>query len=309
MLSATSIGMMIQVSILVLLCVGFSFTHMIEKFPNFAHTSFVSIGIICTFTLVRLWGVNPYLAWPVAALLNGIVGVAIYILIVRPIRNAGSGAIRLTFALFSLTFLIRSLVSIYSYWVMRTQGFRAVGFMLREFDFEFMGLPGIALLAPLTSLALVVSLHLFLTRTKFGISIKATSENPQLASTLGIDVNRVHVASWFITGALAGLAGAAIPLWEYTNLGYSDTLMIDVMAGSVLGGLDNIYGAMIGGAALAFIQTALPGILLGPFGLGIAKFKPLIPIAVIIVILMYEPKGITEILARGSRAIKRKRQR
>ena len=121
MLSATSIGMMIQVSILVLLCVGFSFTHMIEKFPNFAHTSFVSIGIICTFTLVRLWGVNPYLAWPVAALLNGIVGVAIYILIVRPIRNAGSGAIRLTFALFSLTFLIRSLVSIYSYWVMRTQ--------------------------------------------------------------------------------------------------------------------------------------------------------------------------------------------
>ena len=309
MLSATSIGMIMQASILVLLCVGFSFTHMIEKFPNFAHTSFVSIGIICTFTLVRLWGVNPYLAWPVAALLNGIVGVAIYILIVRPIRNAGSGAIRLTFALFSLTFLIRSLVSIYSYWVMRTQGFRAVGFMLREFDFEFMGLPGIALLAPLTSLALVVSLHLFLTRTKFGISIKATSENPQLASTLGIDVNRVHVASWFITGALAGLAGAAIPLWEYTNLGYSDTLMIDVMAGSVLGGLDNIYGAMIGGAALAFIQTALPGILLGPFGLGIAKFKPLIPIAVIIVILMYEPKGITEILARGSRAIKRKRQR
>ncbi len=117
------------------------------------------------------------------------------------------------------------------------------------------------------------------------------------------------MASWFITGALAGLAGAAIPLWEYTNLGYSDTLMIDVMAGSVLGGLDNIYGAIIGGAALAFIQTALPGILLGPFGLGIAKFKPLIPIAVIIVILMYEPKGITEILARGSRAIKRKRQR
>ena len=309
MLSATSIGMMIQVSILVLLCVGFSFTHMIEKFPNFAHTSFVSIGIICTFTLVRLWGVNPYLAWPITALLNGLVGVAIYILIVRPIRNAGSGAIRLTFALFSLTFLIRSLVSIYSYWVMRTQGFRAVGFMLREFDFEFMGLPGIALLAPLTSLALVLSLHLFLTRTKFGISIKATSENPQLASTLGIDINRVHVASWFITGALAGLAGAAIPLWEYTNLGYSDTLMIDVMAGSVLGGLDNIYGAMVGGAALAFIQTALPRILLGPFGLGIAKFKPLIPITVIIVVLMYEPKGITGILTRGSRAIKRKRQR
>jgi branched-chain amino acid transport system permease protein len=300
--------MIMQASILVLLCAGFSFTHMIEKFPNFAHTSFVTIGIMCTYTMVRLWGFNPYLSWPVAALTNGLISVAIYLLVVRPIKRTGSGTIRLTFAMFSLTFIIRSVLSIYSYWVMRTQGFRAIGFMLRDFDFEFMGLPGIAFMAPLACITIIASLHLFLTRTRFGIAIKATSENPQLASTLGINVNHVHVASWFITGALAGLAGAAIPLWEYTKLGYSDTLMIDVMAGSVLGGLDNIYGAMVGGAALAFIQTALPGILLGPFGLGIAKFKPLIPVVVIVVILMYEPKGITSILARGSRAIKRIRQ-
>lgn len=308
MLSATSIGMIIHASILVILCVGFSFTHMIEKFPNFAHTSLVTIGIMSTYTMVRLWGFDPYMTWPVAALVNGLVGVVIYMFVVRPIRRAGSGTIRLTFAMFALTFVIRSVLSIYSYWVMRTQGFRAIGFMLRSYDFEFMGLPGIAFMAPLASIALVTSLHIFLTRTRFGIAIKATSENPQLASTLGINIHQVHLASWFITGALAGLAGAAIPLWEYTNLGYSDTLMIDVMAGSVLGGLDNIYGAMVGGVALAFIQTALPGILLGPFGLGIAKFKPLIPVAVIIVILMFEPKGLTSILARGSRAIKRIRQ-
>ena len=309
MLSATLIGMIMSASMLVILCVGFSFTHMIEKFPNFAHTSFVTIGIMCTYTMVRLWGFNPYLAWPVATLANGLVGVVIYLVMVRPIRRAGSGAIRLAFAMFALTFVIRSVLSIYSYWVMRTQGFRAIGFMLRSHDFEFMGLPGITFMAPLACISIVVSLHLFLTRTRFGIAIKATSENPQLASTLGINVNHVHVASWFITGALAGLAGAAIPLWEFTNLGYSDMLMIDVMAGSVLGGLDSIYGAMVGGAALAFIQTVLPGILLKPFGLGIAKFKPLIPMVVIVVILMYEPKGITGILARGSRAIKRIRQR
>ena len=195
MLSPISIGMLLHASILVLLCVGFSFTHMIEKFPNFAHTSFATLGIVCTYTLVRLWGINPYLTWPVAVLANGLLGVAIYILIVRPIRNAGSGAIRLTFALFALTFVIRSLVSIYSYWVMRTQGFRAIGFMLRDFDFEFMGLPGRALMAPLASIVIVVSLHLFLTRTRFGIAIKATSENAQLASTLGINISRVHMAS------------------------------------------------------------------------------------------------------------------
>jgi branched-subunit amino acid ABC-type transport system permease component len=88
---------------------------MIEKFPNFAHTSFATIGIMCTYTIVRLWGLNPYLAWSISALLNGFVGVAIYLLVIRPIRNSGSGNIRLTFALFSLTFILRSMLSIYSY--------------------------------------------------------------------------------------------------------------------------------------------------------------------------------------------------
>jgi branched-chain amino acid transport system permease protein len=305
MLNPIQMGMIMNASILILLCVGFSFTHMIEKFPNFAHTSFATIGIMCTYTMVRLWGFNPYFAWPIAVLLNGFVGVAIYLLVVRPIRNSGSGNIRLTFALFSLTFILRSVLSIYSYWVMRTQGFRAIGFMLREHDFTLLGLPGIVFMAPLTCLILVASLHLFLTKTRFGIAIKATSENLDLASVLGINVQQIHLASWFITGALAGLAGAAIPLWEFTNLGYSDKLMVDVMAGSVLGGLDNIYGAIFGGIALVIIQTVLPGLLLRPFGLGILKYRPLIPILVIIVILMFEPKGITNIITKGYQALKR----
>jgi branched-chain amino acid transport system permease protein len=300
MLSATAIGFILYVSMLILLCTGFTFTHMMEGFPNLAHTSFATIGTMCAYHTVRLWGLNPYLAWPSAAFLNGLVGVAIYLTIVRPIRNGGSGEIRLTFALFSLTFIIRSLLSIYSYWVLMSQGFRASGFMLRSYDFEFMGLPGIVIMAPLASLLLVSSLHLFLTKTKFGIAIKATSEDRELASTLGINIQRVHIASWFITGALAGIAGATIPLWEYTSLGSSDQMMINVMAGSVLGGLDSIYGAMIGGTLFAITHVYLPGLLVRPFGPWITKYKPLVPILVIILILMFEPRGVTGLSSRLS---------
>lgn len=148
MLSATAIGFILYVSMLILLCTGFTFTHMMEGFPNLAHTSFATIGTICAYHTVRLWGLNPYLAWPSAAFLNGLVGVAIYLTVVRPIRKGGSGEIRLTFALFSLTFIIRSLLSIYSYWVMMSRGFRASGFMLRAYDFEIMGLPGVVIMAP-----------------------------------------------------------------------------------------------------------------------------------------------------------------
>jgi len=300
MLSATAIGFILYVSMLVLLCTGFTFTHMMEGFPNLAHTSFATIGTMWAYHTVRLWGLNPYLAWPSAALLNGLVSVAIYLTVVRPIRRGGSGEIRLTFALFSLTFIIRSLLSIYSYWVMMSHGFRASGFMLRAYDFKLMGLPGIVFMAPLACVLLVSSLHLFLTRTRFGIAIKATSEDPELASTLGIDIQRVHLASWFITGALAGIAGAAIPLWEYTSLGHSDQMMVNVMAGSVLGGLDSVYGAMIGGVFFAVAHVYLPGLLALPLGSWMTKYKPLVPILVIFFVLMLEPRGVMGLSPRLS---------
>jgi len=63
MLTVTAIGTIIYASMLVLLCIGFSFTHMIEKFPNFAHISYANIGTIFIYTLVRLMGWNPYASW------------------------------------------------------------------------------------------------------------------------------------------------------------------------------------------------------------------------------------------------------
>lgn len=61
-------------------------------------------------------------------------------------------------------------------------------------------------------MTLVLLLHLFLTRYRFGIALRATAENEDLASSLGVNIFRVHVASWFISGALASLAGGIIPL-------------------------------------------------------------------------------------------------
>ena len=50
------VSVALNVSILVMLCIGFTFTYMMEKFPNFAHTSFASLGTICTYYLVRFFG-------------------------------------------------------------------------------------------------------------------------------------------------------------------------------------------------------------------------------------------------------------
>ena len=303
MLSATTIGTVMYASILVLLCIGFSFTHMMEKFPNFAHISYANIGTLFTYTLVRLMGWNPYASWPVAALFNGLAAIGIYLIIIRPMRERGANRIHITFAMFALVYLLRSLMLVYSFWIRKAFGFFSGWFMLRNYDSSINGLPAIFFVAPLTCVALVVLLHLYLTRAKFGIAIRATAEDERLASGLGINTFRAHLASWFLTGAMAGLAGAALPLWQAMDVSGSDDLMINVVAGSVLGGLDNIYGAIIGGVFLAFTQRILPIILVDIFGIWVAGYQALVPILVIFVVLLVEPKGILEILSRVSRWI------
>ena len=293
MLSITAINGIMYASILILLCIGFSFTHLMEKFPNLTHTSFATIGTMIAYALSRLQGLNPYLSWPIAAFMTGLVSVVIYLLVVRPIQRSGGGGIQITFAMFALTYIINSVLATFSFWVMKTQDFTSYGFVLRHLDFSIYGLPGALFMVPLLCIVLVTLLHLFLTRSKYGIAIRATADDPNLATSLGINVFRIHFASWFMTGALAGLAGAALPLWQPTSLEGSDRLMMNVIAGSVLGGLDNVYGAIIGGLFLAFTQRVLPTFLMRAFGTWIGNYITLVPLLIIIAVLFIEPQGLT----------------
>jgi len=308
MLSPVVVGVIIYASMLVILCMGFSLTHMIEKFPNFAHASYATIGTMFAYTFARLWGYNPYLAWPFAFLLGGGVGVVLYLLVVRPIQKAGSGGVTLTFAMFALSILLAAILAIYSFWVLMTYRFRTGGFLLKRYDFVLNGYQGILFAAPLICAVLVVSLHLFLTKVKFGIAIRATAEDPELALSLGINIFRAHLVSWFLTGAMSALAGAVIPLWMPTGLGGTDDLLMSIIAGSVLGGLDNIYGAIIGGIAVALAQRVLPGMLIRALGVWIGGYEPMVPTLVIVTVLLIEPKGITGILNERHASLQRVRR-
>jgi branched-chain amino acid transport system permease protein len=293
MLSITAINGIMYASVLILLCIGFSFTHLMEKFPNLTHTSFATIGTMIAYALSQLQGLNPYLSWPIAAFLTGLVSVILYLLVVRPIRRSGGGGIQITFAMFALTFIINSVLATFSFWVMVTQDFPSYGFVLRHLDFSLNSLPGALFTVPLMCIVLVILLHLFLTRSKYGIAIRATADDPNLATSLGINVFHIHIASWFMTGALAGLAGAALPLWQPTSLEGSDQLMMNVIAGSVLGGLDNIYGAIVGGLFLSFTQMVLPTFLMRAVGTWIGAYISLLPLLIIISVLFIEPQGLT----------------
>jgi len=244
------------------------------------------------FYLVRFWGFSPYQTWPVVVLVCGLLGVLLYVFIVRPIKAQGMREITLTFTFYIISHLISMALAIFSYWLLVSRGVQSSGFMLRSYDFRVNGLSGIGVVAPITVLLLVAALNVFLYVSKFGITMRATAEDEFLAASLGVNIRHIHVASWFVLGALAGLAGAIIPLMTGTSINYSDVLLVNVMAGSVLGGLTSITGAIVGGFIVALAKKSLTYVLMTTFGTWVGMYEELIPIVLLFTILSIEPNGI-----------------
>ena len=306
MISDTVIDIIIQMGIVVLLCIGFTFTYQIEGFPNFAHISIAMLGTVITFTLTKLMGLNPYYSLPVSALLCGVVGAGLYVTIVQVINRRRDGGIALTLAFYALSIVLETLVGIYSYWIVVSRHETTRGFALKFSDFNLLGYPGVAIVTTLTCIFLVGLLYYGLTKTKLGISLRAVSEDEDLSAIYGINTLRVHITSWFIIGALAGISGSIFPLWTSIRGSFSEGLLVTVMAGSIIGGFDSIYGSVIGGVLITLFQRGLTFFLMNlesggkplliEFSLLLRGFEQLIPIVLIFVILMSMPEGIVKYL-------------
>ncbi|HEX9913558.1 MAG TPA: branched-chain amino acid ABC transporter permease [Candidatus Bathyarchaeia archaeon] len=296
---------LLNVALMIILCIGFTFTYMMEGFPNFAHTGYASIGALVSFYLTRIMGVNPYLTWPFSALAGGAIGVFLYVCIVRPIkRDRGYQDITLTFTFLVVAQVIPSLCYIFNYWSRFTLGHQTRNYSLGSLDFTWNGFKGITIAGPIMCLLLVIGVHLFLTRTRLGLSLRATSEDENLAATIGVNTFRAHCASWFLSGALAALAGSIITIHSGVGVGGADGLIINVMSGAILGGLDSIYGAIIGGIFIAVAQDALGQLIYMAFGLASEAWKGLLPLAFLLIATAFFPNGLTshgDINVRGLR--------
>jgi branched-chain amino acid transport system permease protein len=125
-----------------------------------------------------------------------------------------------------------------------------------------------------------------LTRTKLGKAMRAMSANRDLARVTGIPSERIITATWVIGGALAGLAGFMIALFQGTityQLGW--TLLLLVFAGVIMGGIGSVYGAMVGGILIGLVtrvaQVWIP-----------ASFAEAMGFAVMVIVLLTRPGGI-----------------
>jgi branched-chain amino acid transport system permease protein len=277
---------------LTLLSIGFTLTYLTAKVPNFAHGTYAGVGIYVSYTFAKIWGLSPYYGFPVAFIIGGLVSVAIYKLVINVLTQMGGGAIVLTISTLAIQIFLTAFIQIYAYYLRERFSTYAMAFLLKESDFEIAGFPGIFVVSLTLTIGSVLALHYMLTRTRIGVAMRATAEDPELASVLGINTNQIQLFSWFLTGGLACLAGAMIPLWFQSTPQSGATIITSIMAGSLLGGFNSIYGSVIGGAIVGMSEIMLTTWGQALIGVWVGEYRPLIPMIFLVSILLVEPEGL-----------------
>ena len=279
-------------SLLTMLSTGLTLTYMTTKVPNFAHGTFATVCSYVTLTFVKILGLNPYLSLVPSFLLGGLVSLGLYIFILKPLIDRGASYLVLMIATIAYEMLLLAVVNIYADFLNRTFKVLSRLFILKGYDFEILNQPGLFLIAPTAAAIMMLSMYLLLNKTRFGIAMRAAIENPPLAGVVGINVKLVYAVSWFIAGALAGIAGALTPLWLMSNPDLGSRLIVSIFAASIVGGLTNIYGAAFGGVLTGLAEVLGTGYLSTELGTWITPYRPIIPLTIMVLTLLIAPKGL-----------------
>ncbi len=310
MLDPTITESIIYGSLVGLMCVGLTATYLTTKVPNFAVADFVVVGIYASSASYILWDApSPYLTTPLGLIFGAAVAVVMYLIVLRPLIRRGSSLVVLMIATLAVDIVFSGLFDLFAEYmgskygrILDDKGYGGQFYSLQQLpDIRIFGYPGLLFIAPAVLLLVSFGLFLLLTRSKFGVAMRAAIENANLAKTVGINVERVNLVSWFLAGGIAGVAGGLTAIFTGTPEGQSSLIIVDIFAGSVLGGLGSIYGAIIGGLIVGFSETYIAVLLDRLFsalygasaGSQVLDFQKGIPLAIMIIVLLVAPRGLT----------------
>jgi branched-chain amino acid transport system permease protein/neutral amino acid transport system permease protein len=286
-------------SIIALGAIGLTLIYGILRFANFAHGDLMSLGAYMAFFLIQVlfpvlgvpqerfagtsFGWPLILAMPLAALGTALVAIALDQMFYRPLRVRRASPVILAMASLGAAFIVRNLI--YIFWGPdKINYFPGISRPAWQLPFDVRIRPD-ELIIVVVALGLVLSVYLFLQRTKLGKAMRATADNPDLARVTGINTERVRLWTWGIGAALAAIAGIlyGVNALLYPEMGWG--FLLPLFAAAILGTVGNPYGALVGGVVIGIVQR-LSTLWLSP------AYQPAVAFLVLIVVLLIRPQGL-----------------
>jgi branched-chain amino acid transport system permease protein len=285
-------------SMYALIALGYTMVYGVLNLINFAHGEVLMIGAMAGLTILKmvnnaapgLPGIVKLLiasagAIPVCVLVNILIERVAY----RRLRNAPRlapliTAIGVSILLQTIAMMIWGRNPLPFPQVMPSESLNLMGALITPTQVMLLVLAAVCMLA----------LVLLVEKTKMGRAMRATAENPRIAGLMGVDANRVIVFTFAIGATLAAVAGV---MWgaNYSSAQFAMGFVpgLKAFSAAVLGGIGNIYGAMLGGILLGLIESLGAGYigdLTGGF-LG-SNYQDIFAFIVLIIVLTLRPSGL-----------------
>ena len=277
--------------------IGVTLTYAILRFANFAHGELMTFGAYAawavSFGLAALVGstvppLGPFsFTWTVLAggavamLLSALLALLLDALLFKRLREK-SAPIVVVMASFGASMALRSLIEFSfssrpAYFSRELQIAQRFGLGIRVTPDQF-ALVGITAL-------LLVCVHLFITRSQAGRTLRAVSENPSLARVVGIDVSGAVRLTWVLGGALAAAAGTMSGILVQIRPYMGFDLLLPLFSAAILGGIGSVPGAIAGGLIIGIAEAATVQFI------G-AEWRAAVAFILLIAMLILRPRGL-----------------
>ena len=289
---------LVRASELALLSLGLTIVYDILKFANFAHTEYAVIAVYLALFLNVNLGIPIVPAAIIASIATGFFSILIDKTVFKRLRGYSGIIVMVT----SMGLAIAFRNTIRAIWGASAQNFSVA--LEKPLITRYFRITPLQVWIILVGLIAMVAFHLLLHRTRLGKAMRAASDNPELAQASGIDIEKIINYIWFISITFASLGGILIGMETFIIPYMGFAIIIPVFCATIMGGIGNPYGAMLGALVLALAENfglyinfgkilSLGSILDFHKDLFIpTSYKPAISFVMLIFVLLVRPRGI-----------------
>ncbi len=280
-------------SIFGIAALGISLVYSVLRLVNFAAADFLTLGAFTTVFFAAQLKLPFFLAVVLSMVLGVLISLFLEFVLWRKLRRSGAGILALFLVATGVAFILRQAIAL----IFGSDSRKFEIDYLKTYPFLGANLAQAQLIVLFCAAITITGIALFIKKSTIGKDMRAYSDNPSLATVSGIDVDRVIIATWIITGAFGALAGVfqGMVQGHFSNAMGLDLLLI-IFAVVVLGTVGDAYGALIGGLVLGVVMELSTW---DGFAGGIpSTYKPVVAFAVLVAVLLFKPEGIFGAKAR-----------
>ena len=263
-----------------LIAIGLTLIFGVMRIINFAHGSFMMLGMFTTYWLFILLGIHPYLSLLISIPVLFVLGLFVERFLIAQVLNAPEHnqlLLTLGISLFIENFAL----------FLWSPNFRTldIGYLKKAATVGTVMISFPKVIAFLFAILLTGLLYYFLKNTDLGKAIRASSEEKEGALTVGINLKRIYYVAFGIGTACVGAAGTLIAPFFYVNPHVGGIFVITAFVVVVLGGMGNIIGALVGGLIVGLAESVGAAFVPG-------QLKQFIIYFIFILVLLFKPQGL-----------------